>query len=117
MIVAVNGSVTPSVTRLRCVLRGSAAAACATWRLAVASCCELDAIAVRCDAVRFSADPSSSNVFAVPDSAGASARSAWPCCFWKRAACSSGSFDDRFGFFRFCVSRTGLVTMSSSAWF
>ena len=96
---------------------GIAAAACATCLLAVASDVELVAIALRCVRERFSASSSWSNVFATDVSAGASARSACACSFWKRAACSSGSLLDVLGFCRFCVSRTGFVTMSRIALF
>jgi len=104
--------VTPSVTRLRWVFVGTDAAACATCLLALASARELPAIEARCAVDRFSAAPSPSNVFETELSAGASARSACACSFWKRAACSSGSLLAFFGFCRFCVSRTGFVTMS-----
>jgi hypothetical protein len=79
VIVAVNGSVTPSVTRLRCVFCGIAAAASRTCALAVASCLALAAIDPVCAGVMFSAPPSASSVLATDDSAGASARSASPC--------------------------------------
>jgi hypothetical protein len=91
---------------------GTDAAACATCLLAVASRLELAAIAARWAIVRFSAPASESKVLATDVSAGASASSACACSRWKRAACSSGSLLDVLGFCRFCVSRTGFVTMS-----
>ena len=79
MIVAVNGSVTPSVTRLRWVLVGTAAAAFSTCLLAVASALELLTISLRCALVMFSSPESVSNVLPIDARAGASARSACPC--------------------------------------
>jgi hypothetical protein len=62
-------------------LAGTEAAACATCRLADARLVELREIAARCAPVRFSAEPSESNVRATEVSAGASAFSACACSF------------------------------------
>ena len=117
MIVAVNGSVTPSVTRLRCVFAGTDGRGLRDLPARRGKLLELREIAARCAGVRFSAPPSESNVRATTLSAGASDLSACACSFWKRAACSSGSLLALLGFCRFCVSRTGFVTMSRIALF